>query len=66
LAGRGLTVVLLEQLLGRALGVCLLVVILRDGRVAATGSPADESFTAIAERAYFGEVSRALIGESSE
>jgi ABC-type branched-subunit amino acid transport system ATPase component/ABC-type branched-subunit amino acid transport system permease subunit len=66
LAAGGLTVILLEQLLGRALAVCHQVVVLRDGRVVAAGSPADGDFTALAERAYFREVSGALIGDISE
>ena len=54
LAEKGLTVVLLEQLLTRALGVAHRVVVLQDGAVALAGSPGDPTFPAQAEKAYFG------------
>ena len=54
LAERGLTVVLLEQLLGRAVAACTTVAVLRDGRLVDLGSAADEGFLDRAERAYLG------------
>jgi branched-chain amino acid transport system ATP-binding protein len=54
LADGGMTVVLLEQLLSRALATCHEVVVLHEGVVAARGSASDPSFTAQAESAYFG------------
>jgi branched-chain amino acid transport system ATP-binding protein len=54
LAKDGMTVVLLEQLLSRALGACHEVVVLHDGVIAARGMPHDPSFAALAETAYFG------------
>ncbi|WP_019069524.1 ATP-binding cassette domain-containing protein [Streptomyces hokutonensis] len=54
LAHEGLTVVLLEQLLSRALSVCHEVVVLHEGVVAAQGRPGDPEFAALAEAAYFG------------
>ncbi|MET7477433.1 ATP-binding cassette domain-containing protein [Streptomyces sp. NPDC005648] len=53
LARDGLTVVLLEQLLSRALSVCHEVAVLHEGVVAAHGRPADPAFAAQAEAAYF-------------
>ncbi len=63
LAAGGVTVILLEQLLGRALSICHEVVVLRDGKVVAGGDPSDEAFTLAAEKAYFGEVSSVLMEE---
>ncbi len=60
-AESGITIILLEQLLARALAVCHEVVILRDGAIVAHGDPDDESFHHRAEDAYFGEVSRVLV-----
>jgi branched-chain amino acid transport system ATP-binding protein len=54
LAKDGMTVVLLEQLLSRALGACHEIVVLRDGSVAASGTPGDPAFAELAEAAYFG------------
>ena len=54
LAHDGLTVVLLEQLLSRALSVCHEVAVLHEGAVAAHGRPGDPEFAALAEAAYFG------------
>jgi ABC-type branched-subunit amino acid transport system ATPase component len=62
-AETGITIILLEQLLGRALAVCHEVVILRDGQIVAHGDPDDHDFTQQAEDAYFGEVSKVLIEE---
>ncbi|WP_330262095.1 ATP-binding cassette domain-containing protein [Streptomyces griseorubiginosus] len=53
LAHDGLTVVLLEQLLSRALSVCHEVAVLHEGVVAAHGRPGDPAFVALAEAAYF-------------
>ncbi|MEU9958815.1 ATP-binding cassette domain-containing protein [Streptomyces sp. NPDC050982] len=53
LAHDGLTVVLLEQLLSRAMSVCHEVAVLHEGSVAAQGRPGDPSFAALAEAAYF-------------
>lgn len=60
LADGGMTVILLEQLLARALTACPQLAILRDGEVVAAGSPADPGFAAAAELAYFGERSEDL------
>ncbi|MEU9542687.1 branched-chain amino acid ABC transporter ATP-binding protein/permease [Streptomyces mirabilis] len=53
LAHDGLTVVLLEQLLSRAMSVCHEVVVLHEGVVAAQGRPGDPSFAVLAEAVYF-------------
>ncbi|MEU6352361.1 ATP-binding cassette domain-containing protein, partial [Streptomyces sp. NPDC047072] len=53
LAHDGLTVVLLEQLLSRALSVCHEVAVLHEGAVAAHGRPDDPAFASLAEAAYF-------------
>ncbi|MFI8789020.1 ATP-binding cassette domain-containing protein [Streptomyces sp. NPDC055105] len=53
LAHEGMTVVLLEQSLTRAVSASHEVVVLHDGRVAAQGEPADPEFLAQAEQAYF-------------
>jgi branched-chain amino acid transport system ATP-binding protein len=53
LAHDGLTVVLLEQLLSRAMSVCHEVAVLHEGVVAAHGRPVDPAFAALAEAAYF-------------
>lgn len=53
LAHDGLTVVLLEQLLSRAMSVCHEVAVLHEGVVAAHGRPGDPAFAALAEAAYF-------------
>ncbi|MGW0946497.1 branched-chain amino acid ABC transporter ATP-binding protein/permease [Streptomyces sp. NPDC002623] len=53
LAHDGLTVVLLEQLLSRAMSVCHEVAVLHEGVVAAHGRPDDPEFAALAETAYF-------------
>ncbi|GGN34328.1 hypothetical protein GCM10011578_075090 [Streptomyces fuscichromogenes] len=49
----GLTVVLLEQSLSRAMAVCHEVAVLHEGVVAAQGRPGDRQFAALAESAYF-------------
>ncbi|MFE4535410.1 ATP-binding cassette domain-containing protein [Streptomyces scopuliridis] len=53
LAREGMTVVLLEQSLGRAASACHEVVVLHEGGIAVSGEPADPTFLARAERAYF-------------
>jgi branched-chain amino acid transport system ATP-binding protein len=62
LAREGMTVVLLEQSLSRALTSCHEVVVLHEGRVAARGEPADPSFAERAELAYFGGEVATLLG----
>jgi branched-chain amino acid transport system ATP-binding protein len=57
----GITIVLLEQLLGRAMSVSHKVVVLRDGVIVATGSPDDDAFAQTAEEAYFGDIAKTLI-----
>ncbi|MEU9289961.1 ATP-binding cassette domain-containing protein, partial [Streptomyces sp. NPDC048275] len=53
LAREGMTVVLLEQSLGRAASACHEVVVLHEGGIAVRGEPADPLFLARAEQAYF-------------
>jgi branched-chain amino acid transport system ATP-binding protein len=53
LAARGMTVVLLEQLLTRAIGLANDVVVLHEGTVALRGSPDAPGFAERAEHAYF-------------
>ncbi|MGW5861112.1 ATP-binding cassette domain-containing protein [Streptomyces sp. NPDC055239] len=53
LAREGMTVVLLEQSLGRAASASHEVVVLHDGRIATRGEPTDAVFLAHAEQAYF-------------
>jgi len=54
LAKEGMTVVLLEQLLTRALSASHELVVLHEGAITATGLPSDPSFAQRAEHAYFG------------
>jgi ABC-type branched-subunit amino acid transport system ATPase component len=54
LAHDGVTVVLLEQSLSRALTCCHQVVVLHEGKIAAQGESADPGFAERAEAAYFG------------
>jgi branched-chain amino acid transport system ATP-binding protein len=54
LADDGMTVVLLEQLLSRAMTACHEVIVLHEGTIVARGTPADADFPALAESAYFG------------
>lgn len=54
LADDGMTVVLLEQSLGRALAHADLVYVLRDGRLVASGHRDETGFAQQAEEAYFG------------
>jgi branched-chain amino acid transport system ATP-binding protein len=60
LVERGLTVVVLEQLLTRAIGLADEVVVLHEGAVALHGTPDDPGFAARAERAYFAGAPAAL------
>ncbi|WP_030175231.1 ATP-binding cassette domain-containing protein [Streptomyces sp. NRRL S-813] len=53
LAHEGLTVVLLEQSLGRAAAACHEVVVLHEGGIAVRGEPGDPVFLDRAEQAYF-------------
>jgi branched-chain amino acid transport system ATP-binding protein len=53
LAREGMTIVLLEQSLGRAASACHEVVVLHEGGIAVRGEPADPTFLARAEQAYF-------------
>ncbi|MFB9315270.1 ATP-binding cassette domain-containing protein [Nocardioides plantarum] len=55
LAARGITTVLLDQSLNRALQSCSEVLVLRQGAVVARGSAAEPGFEARAEEAYFGD-----------
>src|SRR5207247_7394797 len=64
-ASTGITIVLLEQLLGRAMAVCHEVVVLRDGVIVAAGSPEDDAFSRTAEHAYFGEMPRVVVGAAA-
>ena len=54
LARDGMTVVLLEQLLTRALTASHELVVLHEGAIAATGLPSEPAFAERAEKAYFG------------
>ncbi|MEV6586674.1 branched-chain amino acid ABC transporter ATP-binding protein/permease [Streptomyces acidicola] len=53
LAREGMTIVLLEQSLGRAASACHEVVVLHEGGIAVRGEPIDPAFLARAEQAYF-------------
>ncbi|MEU9183859.1 ATP-binding cassette domain-containing protein [Streptomyces sp. NPDC048484] len=53
LAHEGMTVVLLEQSLGRAATACHEVVVLHEGGIAVRGEPSDPLFRTRAEQAYF-------------
>jgi branched-chain amino acid transport system ATP-binding protein len=61
LASNGVTVVLLEQLLGRAASVCDEILVLRDGKVVASGRGDDQGFLNRAEHAYFGDAATELL-----
>ncbi|UNM99095.1 ATP-binding cassette domain-containing protein [Rhodococcus opacus] len=54
LAYQGITTILLDQSLTRALGACTDVVVLRQGGVVARGNSRTPGFDQIAETAYFG------------
>ena len=54
LATQGITTILLDQSLPRALQSCSDVVVLRQGRIVARGNAGVEGFAELAETAYFG------------
>ena len=56
LGSRGLTTVLLDQSLNRALQSCAEVVVLRQGEIVARGSAVEAGFAEAAEAAYFGDL----------
>ncbi len=56
LAADGITTVLLEQSLPRALQACSQVVVVRQGEIVAQGSAQDPGFAERAEVAYFGDM----------
>jgi len=63
LAREGITTVILDQSLNRALKTCSEVVVLRQGEVVARGSSSVDGFAASAEEAYFGQVQETLAEE---
>ncbi|PBC46465.1 branched-chain amino acid ABC transporter substrate-binding protein [Rhodococcus sp. ACS1] len=63
LARRGITTILLDQSLARALESCSEIVVLRQGEVVARGNSGTPGFGQIAEAAYFGTEIPAHIGE---
>jgi len=63
LAREGITTVILDQSLNRALQTCTDVVVLRQGEVVARGSSRVDGFAASAEIAYFGQVQETLVEE---
>jgi len=63
LAREGITTVVLDQSLNRALKTCSEVVVLRQGEVVGRGSADVEGFAAAAEEAYFGQTQETLVEE---
>jgi ABC-type branched-subunit amino acid transport system ATPase component/ABC-type branched-subunit amino acid transport system permease subunit len=63
LAREGITTVILDQSLNRALQTCTDVVVLRQGEVVARGSSSVDGFADSAEIAYFGQVQETLVEE---
>ena len=63
LAREGITTVILDQSLNRALKTCSDVVVLRQGEVVARGSSSVDGFAATAEEAYFGQTQETLVEE---
>jgi branched-chain amino acid transport system ATP-binding protein len=63
LAGEGITTVILDQSLNRALKTCADVVVLRQGEVVARGNSTLDGFAAAAEEAYFGQTPETLAEE---
>jgi branched-chain amino acid transport system ATP-binding protein len=63
LAKEGITTVILDQSLNRALQTCTDVVVLRQGEVVARGSAQVDGFADSAEIAYFGQVQETLVEE---
>jgi ABC-type branched-subunit amino acid transport system ATPase component len=58
LASAGITTVILDQSLNRALKTCSDVVVLRQGEVVARGNATVDGFAEAAEEAYFGQQDR--------
>jgi ABC-type multidrug transport system ATPase subunit/ABC-type branched-subunit amino acid transport system permease subunit len=56
LGSRGLTTVLLDQSLNRALQSCAEVIVLNQGEIVARGNAAEAGFAEAAEAAYFGDL----------
>jgi ABC-type branched-subunit amino acid transport system ATPase component len=63
LARRGITTILLDQSLARALEACSEVIVLRQGEAVARGNSNTPGFGRIAEAAYFGTDIPAAVGE---
>jgi branched-chain amino acid transport system ATP-binding protein len=63
LAGEGITTVILDQSLNRALKTCSEVIVLRQGEVVARGNSSIDGFPAAAEEAYFGQPQETLVEE---
>jgi ABC-type multidrug transport system ATPase subunit len=63
LAREGITTVILDQSLNRALKTCSDVMVLRQGEVVARGSSGIDGFAAMAEEAYFGQPQETLSEE---
>ncbi len=63
MARRGITTILLDQSLARALEACSEVVVLREGEAVARGNSGMPGFDQIAEAAYFGTAVPAGVGE---
>jgi len=63
LAREGITTVILDQSLNRALKTCSEVIVLRQGEVVARGNASIDGFAAEAEEAYFGQVQETLVEE---
>jgi branched-chain amino acid transport system ATP-binding protein len=63
LAREGITTVILDQSLNRALNTCSEVIVLRQGEVVAHGSASIEGFADAAEEAYFGQTPETRVEE---
>jgi ABC-type branched-subunit amino acid transport system ATPase component len=63
LARDGITTVILDQSLNRALSTCSEVIVLRQGEVVARGNASIEGFATTAEEAYFGQAQETLLEE---
>jgi branched-chain amino acid transport system ATP-binding protein len=63
LAREGITTVILDQSLNRALKTCSEVIVLRQGEVVARGSASTDGFASEAEQAYFGQTQETLVEE---
>ncbi len=64
LAREGITTVILDQSLNRALNTCTEVIVLRQGEVVARGNAGIDGFAALAEEAYFGQPQESVLEES--